>query len=96
LLNIFFSPLVAFFALILAVSVYIFSQRNYTVNTLIENHFLEFQQSEILKQIEGKFNPWDGHMSTFIIAKESNIAGSTEERLREEMGINIAFIKEER
>jgi CPA2 family monovalent cation:H+ antiporter-2 len=33
LLNI-FSPLVAFFALILAVSVYIFSQRNYTVNTL--------------------------------------------------------------
>jgi CPA2 family monovalent cation:H+ antiporter-2 len=34
LLNIFFSPLVAFFALILAVSVYIFSQRNYTVNTL--------------------------------------------------------------
>jgi CPA2 family monovalent cation:H+ antiporter-2 len=46
LLNIFFSPLVAFFALILAVSVYIFSQRNYTVNTLIENHFLEFQQSK--------------------------------------------------
>jgi hypothetical protein len=33
LLNIFFL-LVAFFALILAVSVYIFSQRNYTVNTL--------------------------------------------------------------
>jgi CPA2 family monovalent cation:H+ antiporter-2 len=37
-------------------------------------------------------------MSTFIIAKESNIAGSTlkELRLREEMGINIAFKKEER
>jgi CPA2 family monovalent cation:H+ antiporter-2 len=48
LLNIFFSPLVAFFALILAVSVYIFSQRNYTVNTL--NHFLQnFNNREILK-----------------------------------------------
>lgn len=34
LLNIFFSPLVAFFALIIAVSVYVFFQRNYTVNIL--------------------------------------------------------------
>jgi CPA2 family monovalent cation:H+ antiporter-2 len=45
LLNIFFSPLVAFFALIL-VSVYIFSQRNYTVNTLeLKIIFFRFQQS---------------------------------------------------
>jgi CPA2 family monovalent cation:H+ antiporter-2 len=44
LLNIFFSPLVAFFALILAVSVYIFSQRNYTVNTLELKIILQFQQ----------------------------------------------------
>jgi hypothetical protein len=37
-------------------------------------------------------------MSTFIIAKESNIAGSTWRNCvyEEEMGINIAFIKEER
>jgi CPA2 family monovalent cation:H+ antiporter-2 len=35
-------------------------------------------------------------MSTFI-TKESNIAGSLKElRLREEMGINIAFIKKRR
>ena len=39
--------------------------------------------------------PWDGHMSTFEIAKESNLAGKTlrEIRLREELGINIAYIK---
>jgi CPA2 family monovalent cation:H+ antiporter-2 len=54
LLNIFFSPLVAFFALILAVSVYIFSQRNYTVNTLeLKIIFFNFNNREILKQIEG-------------------------------------------
>jgi monovalent cation:H+ antiporter-2, CPA2 family len=39
--------------------------------------------------------PWDGHMSTFEIAKESNLAGKTlrDIRLREELGINVAFIK---
>jgi CPA2 family monovalent cation:H+ antiporter-2 len=47
LLN-FFSPLVAFFALILAVSVYIFSQRNYTVNTL-ELKIIFFRISTIRK-----------------------------------------------
>jgi hypothetical protein len=36
-------------------------------------------------------------MSTFIIAKESNIAGSTlKELFTRGNGINIAFIKEER
>jgi hypothetical protein len=40
LLNIFFS-LVAFFALILAVSVYIFFPKNYRQYIRIENHFLQ-------------------------------------------------------
>jgi CPA2 family monovalent cation:H+ antiporter-2 len=99
LLNIFFSPLVAFFALILAVSVYIFFPKKLHRQYIrIENHFLQnFNNREILKTNRRYANltPWDGHMSTFIIAKESNIAGSTlkELRLREEMGINIAFIK---
>jgi hypothetical protein len=35
-------------------------------------------------------------MSTFIIAKESNIAGSTLKEYVYGNGINIAFIKEER
>jgi CPA2 family monovalent cation:H+ antiporter-2 len=99
LLNIFFSPLVAFFALIIAVSVYIFFPKKLHRQYIrIENHFLQnFNNREILKTNRRYANltPWDGHMSTFIIAKESNIAGSTlkELRLREEMGINIAFIK---
>ena len=39
--------------------------------------------------------PWDGHMSIFDIGKESNLAGKTLEelRIRENMGINIAFIR---
>ena len=39
--------------------------------------------------------PWDGHMTTFAIAPTSNIAGKTldELRIREQLGINIAFIK---
>ncbi|MNL22737.1 potassium transporter peripheral membrane component [compost metagenome] len=39
--------------------------------------------------------PWDGHMSFFDIGKESNLAGKTLEelRIREQMGINIAYIK---
>jgi CPA2 family monovalent cation:H+ antiporter-2 len=72
LLNIFFLS-AGRFALILAVSVYIFSQRNYTVNTLeLKIIFSQnFNNREILKQIEGiNLTPWDGHMSTFIIAKE--------------------------
>jgi CPA2 family monovalent cation:H+ antiporter-2 len=99
LLNIFFSPLVAFFALIIAVSVYVFFPKKLHHQYIrIENHFLQnFNNREILKTNRRYANltPWDGHMSTFIIAKESNIAGSTlkELRLREEMGINIAFIK---
>ena len=99
LLNIFFSPLVAFFALIIAVSVYIFFPKKLHRQYIrIENHFLQnFNNREILKTNRRYANltPWDGHMSTFSIAKESNIAGSTlkELRLREQMGINIAFIK---
>jgi CPA2 family monovalent cation:H+ antiporter-2 len=39
--------------------------------------------------------PWDGHMSIFDIGKESNLAGKTLEelRIRESMGINIAYIR---
>jgi hypothetical protein len=68
----------AFFALILAVSVYIFSQRNYTVNTL-ELKIIFFRISTIgkfLKQIEDTLNltPWDGHMSTFILNQTLQVA----------------------
>jgi hypothetical protein len=54
LLNIFFSPLVAFFALILPFLFISFSQRNYTVN-ILELKIIFFRISTIgnSKQIEG-------------------------------------------
>jgi CPA2 family monovalent cation:H+ antiporter-2 len=99
LLNIFFSPIVAFFALIIAVGVYYFFPKQLHILYLkIENHFLKnLNDREVLKikRRYASLTPWDGHMTTFQINKESNIAGKTLKtlRVREKMGINIAFIK---
>ncbi|HEX8561371.1 MAG TPA: cation:proton antiporter [Flavobacterium sp.] len=64
----------------------------------IENHFLKnLNAREIIgnKRRRSDLTPWEGHLTTFDIAKESNIAGKTLEelKLREEMGVNVAFIK---
>ena len=99
LLNIFFSPLVAFFALIIAIGVYFFfPKRLHRQYLRIENHFLQNLNKREIININRRYaslTPWDGHMTTFTIAKESNIAGKTlkELRMREDMGINIGFIK---
>jgi CPA2 family monovalent cation:H+ antiporter-2 len=99
LLNIFFSPIVAFFALIIAVGVYYFFPKQLHILYLkIENHFLKNLNDREIKKIKRRYaslTPWDGHMTTFQINKESNIAGKTLKtlRVREKMGINIAFIK---
>lgn len=44
---------------------------------------------------QNTLSPWDGHMTEFEIAKESNLAGKTLEELkiREQFEINIASIK---
>jgi CPA2 family monovalent cation:H+ antiporter-2 len=99
LLNIFFSPLVAFVALIIAIVVYqIFPKKLNEQYHKIENHFLNNFNDRENKKIDRRYAnlmPWDGHMSFFEIGKESNLAGKTlqELRIREEMGINIAYIK---
>ncbi|HEY4618943.1 MAG TPA: cation:proton antiporter [Flavobacterium sp.] len=99
LLNIFFSPIIAFFALISAgVLYYLFPKQLHEQYHRIENHFLKNLNDRNSVKITRQYaslTPWDGHMTTFEIAKESNIAGKTLEelRLREQMGINIAFIK---
>lgn len=99
LLNIFFSPEVAFIALIGAVIIYfVFPKKLNAQYHRIEKHFLSnLNAREIIKAKRSRsdLTPWDGHMTTFDIAKESNIAGFTLEELkiREQMGINIAFIK---
>ncbi|MFV8442558.1 cation:proton antiporter [Flavobacterium sp. LB2P44] len=99
LLNIFFSPVIAFIALIGAVVVYfVFPKKLNAQYHKIEDHFLKnLNAREIKKAIRSRsdLTPWDGHMTTFDIASTSNIAGKTLEelRIRELLGINIAFIK---
>jgi len=99
LLNIFFSPFIAFFALVIAIIIYyFFPKKLHEQYHKIESHFLKNLNDRETKKIDRRYAnlmPWDGHMSTFEIAKESNLAGKTlrEIRIREELGINIAFIK---
>lgn len=99
LLNTFFSPGVALVALIIAIVAYVlFPKKLYRQYHKIESHFIKnLNAREIIKASRSRsdLTPWDGHMTTFDIAKESNIAGKTLEELqiREQMGINIAFIK---
>jgi CPA2 family monovalent cation:H+ antiporter-2 len=99
LLNTFFSAGVAFLALIIAIIVYlIFPKKLNRQYQRIENHFVKnFNARELVKESRSRrdLTPWDGHMTTFVIAKESNLAGKalSELQIREEMGINIAFIK---
>ena len=99
LLNIFFSPILAFISLISAVVIYfVFPKKLNAQYHKIEGHFLKNLNARENKKIirsRSDLTPWDGHMTTFDIAPTSNIAGKTLEelRIREELGINIAFIK---
>lgn len=99
LLNIFFSHVVAFVTLIVALTVYfIFQKRLNAQYHRIENHFLTNLNAREIKKARrsrSDLSPWDGHMTFFDIAKESNIVGKTlqELKIREQLGINIAFIK---
>jgi CPA2 family monovalent cation:H+ antiporter-2 len=99
LLDSFFSrqtALITFFAVI--VLYIIFPKKLNAQYHRIENHFLKnFNARDILKakRRRSDLTPWDGHMSFFDIAKESNIVGKTlkELKMREQFGINIVFIK---
>jgi monovalent cation:H+ antiporter-2, CPA2 family len=99
LLNIFFSPLVAFVALIIAIGAYqIFPKKLNEQYHRIESHFLKNLNDRENKKIDRRYAnlmPWDGHMSFFEIKKESNLVGQTlqELKIREQLGINIAYIK---
>lgn len=99
LLNTFFSPGVAFIALIVALVIYFaFPKRLNKQYHKIEKHFItNLNAREIVMASRSRrdLTPWDGHMTTFEVPKESGIAGKTlsELELREKMGINIAFIK---
>lgn len=99
ILNNFFSPGIAFIALIIALIAYIlFPKQLHIRYNRIESHFLSnLNDREITKEKKTRrdLTPWDGHMAFFDIGKASNLSGKTLEeiRIRETMGVNIAFIK---
>lgn len=98
LLNAFFSPTVALIALIIALAAYlILPKKLKNMYPMIESHFLKnFNAREIKKDRRlSDLTPWDGHMAFFTVATESNIVGKSlfELKLREQFGINVAFIK---
>lgn len=99
LLNIFFSPVIAFFALIIAIVIYLlFPKKLHEQYHKIESHFLTNLNDREEKKIDRHYaylTSWDGHMTTFEISKESNLAGKTlrEIKMRELLGVNIAYIK---
>jgi CPA2 family monovalent cation:H+ antiporter-2 len=99
ILNTFFSPIIAFIALVIAVVSYVlFPKKLHAFYNKIEGHFLKnYHGREIAKtnKRQNVLSPWDGHMANFNIALASNIVGKTLEelRIREQFGINIATIK---
>ncbi|MCZ8197618.1 MAG: cation:proton antiporter [Flavobacterium sp.] len=98
-LNTFFSAGIAFIAFLVAVSAYIiFPKKLHAIYQKIETHFMSNLNNREIKKENKRQNtlsPWDGHMTEFQIAHESNLAGKTLQELaiREQFGINIASIK---
>lgn len=98
-LNTFFSSGVALIAFLLAITAYIvFPKKLNSIYYKIESHFIaNFNDREKKKENkrQNTLSPWDGHMTDFSIAKESNLAGKTLEELkiREQFGINITSIR---
>jgi CPA2 family monovalent cation:H+ antiporter-2 len=99
LLNVFFSPGIAFIALVVSLLLfYLFPKKLTAQYYKIEERFIKNfngRELEKAKRSRSDLTPWDGHMATFDIARESNIAGLSldELRIRENLGINIAYIK---
>ena len=99
LLNVFFSPGIALIALVVCLILFWLFPKTLTARYYkIEARFIKnLNDREIAKARRSRsdLTPWDGHMATFDIARESNITGKTLEelKLRENLGINIAFIK---
>lgn len=99
LLNTFFSPVFAMISLLIAVIIYaLFPKKLNGYYHKIELHFLKNlndRESNKRSKSRSDLTPWDGHMTTFIIAPASNIAGErlVDLQIREQLGINIAFIK---
>lgn len=99
LLNVFFSPIIAIIALLVCLLLFYFFPKKLTARYYkIEERFIKnFNSRELekAKRSRSDLTPWDGHMATFDIARDSNITGLSlaELRIRENIGVNIAYIK---
>ncbi|MFD2909456.1 cation:proton antiporter [Flavobacterium ardleyense] len=100
ILNVFFSPIVAFVALVIALISYVlFPKRLHALYNKIERQFVrnynDRENSAKSSKRQIVLSPWDGHMANFVIATESNLAGKTlnELSIKESFGINIATIR---
>ena len=99
MLNNFFSPEIALLAFVFSIVIMMIFPKN--INRLyhkIEDRFItNFNQREVTTKNLNRNNlsPWDGHMANFTICAESDLAGKTleEVKIRENIGVNIAFIK---
>ncbi len=99
MLNNFFSPGVAFLAFVISIAfMMLFPKKINILYHKIENRFitnLNERESTIQKINRNNLSPWDGHMANFTINAESDLVGKTLEeiKIRENIGVNIAFIK---
>ncbi|MFD2892671.1 cation:proton antiporter [Flavobacterium chuncheonense] len=99
MLNNLFSPSIALLAFVISVFIMtLFPKRINKLYQKIENRFITNynQRENTFKKINrNNLSPWDGHMAGFTISAESDFAGKTLEelRIRETIGVNIAFIK---
>lgn len=99
LLNVFFSSGIALIALGISLIIFkIFPKQLTARYHRIETHFMKNLNDRELskaKRTRSDLIPWDGHITTFDIARESNLAGKTllELKFRENFEINVAFIK---
>jgi CPA2 family monovalent cation:H+ antiporter-2 len=98
LMQLFYSPSVALVIAVLAMALatVIFSQKLQSFYDRIEQRFLgNLNGRENQKPVRPEITPWDAHLADFEIVPESSLSGKplTELALREQYGVNIAYIE---
>jgi CPA2 family monovalent cation:H+ antiporter-2 len=98
LMQLFYSPSVAFIIAVVAMALatVIFSQKLQSFYDRIEQRFLgNLNERENQKPARPEITPWDAHLADFEIVPESSLSGKplTELALREQYGVNIAYIE---
>jgi CPA2 family monovalent cation:H+ antiporter-2 len=98
LMNLFFSPSVAFIIAVaaMAAAILIFSHKLQQFYEKIEKRFLlNLNERDLQRNPRHEITPWDAHLTDFEIRPEFPLAGKQlqELALREQYGVNIALIE---